>query len=419
MNLLLMVRMLRRSRPERRSSRVDAVKPLLTVCVLLSLAGCAWLGDKDNTEPPAKLGDFQETARLKKAWSHDSGKGTDHQLLKLVPAITAERVYLADRSGRVEALDKQTGRRIWKTSTRTLLSAGPGVGDELVLLGTSDGELIALRADDGAERWRTPASSEILAIPRIHAGVVIVQTVDGNLSGYNSETGHRLWVFDRTVPVLTLRGTSSPLIIDDVVLAGFASGKLYALDIQTGRQLWEASVAVPSGRSELERLVDVDADAVMRDGMLYVASFQGQLAAVNMADGALLWNRDMSAFAGLAVDDSQVYLTDEDSQVWALAKDSGQSMWKQDRLLHRSLTGPAIFGDFVVVGDYAGYVHLLSKTDGHLAGRRRVDRAGIQVTPRVDGNRLYVLGAGGKLVVYELQAQSPSVRSGADPWTDS
>ena len=380
------------------------MKLFASLCLLLLLGGCAWLGDKDNAAPPAKLENIDATVGLSKIWSRDTGKGTDRQRLKLVPAVSRDRVYVADRSGMVEALEADNGRRVWKTKTGALLSAGPGLGDQTVLVGSSDGELIALDAGNGRERWRAAVSSEVLAVPKVHLGVVIVQTVDGNLAGYDIENGDRLWVFDRTVPILTLRGTSSPLVIGDVVLAGFASGKLFALDIQTGRQLWEASVAIPRGRSELERLVDVDADAVMEDGILYVASYQGQLAAVNLSDGSVLWSRELSAYAGLAVDSEQVYVTDATGQVWALANDTGRSMWKQDKLLHRAVTGPVRFGDYIVVGDYAGYLHMLAVSDGHIAGRVRVDRAGIQNAPVVQGQRLYVLGAGGKLVAYELKS---------------
>lgn len=369
-------------------------------------SGCAWLGDKDNTTPPAKLAAFEKTVSLEKVWSHDTGKGADGQLLKLVPALSAGRVFVADRNGRVEALDAETGKRLWKTETEAPLSAGPGVGDQLVMAGTSNGELIALNAESGIVQWRITVSSEILAVPREHLGVVIVQTVDGNLGGYDSESGERLWVFDRTVPVLTLRGTSNPLIIDNIVMAGFANGKIVALDIRTGRQVWEATVAIPRGRSELERLVDVDADPVMYDGVLYVISFQGQLAAVSLADGAVLWSRDLSSFSGLSVDNAQVYVTDDSSQLWALEKDSGRSMWKQDILLHRTATGPVRFDRYVVVGDYAGYLHLFDVTDGKLAERVRVDRAGIQLAPVVNASRLYVLGAGGKLVAYEIKHSS-------------
>lgn len=396
----------KRKNPVRYRQNLFAAGALIYLSVIVS--GCAWLGDKDNAAPPAKLAAFEETVRLEKIWSRDTGQGTDGQLLKLVPVVSAGRVFVADRKGLVEALDAETGKRLWKTDTDALISSGPGVGDELVLAGTSNGELIALNAEDGAIRWRIAVTSEILAIPREHLGVVIVQTVDGNLSGYDSDSGKRLWIFDRTVPALTLRGTSDPLIIDDIAMAGFANGKIVALDIRSGRQVWEATVAVPHGRSELERLVDVDADPVMYDGILYVISFQGQLAAVSLEDGTVLWSRELSSFSGLAVDNAQVYVTDDTSQVWALEKDSGRSMWKQDALLHRAVTGPVRFDKYVVVGDYAGYIHLFDVTDGKLAGRVRVDRAGIQQAPVVSGSRLYVLGAGGKLAVYVIKSAASS-----------
>lgn len=379
------------------------MKALWPLTLALWLAGCSLFGDKDNAEPPAELPDIKQQVRFHKLWSHDTGKGTDGQFVKLVPVVEADGVYLADRGGRVERLERERGKRVWRHDTDARISAGPGVGEGLVLVGTSDAELIALSSEDGSERWRATVSSEVLALPRIRDGVVVVQTVDGNLAGYAADSGKRLWVFDRSVPVLTLRGTSSPMLLGDTLLAGFASGKLEALEIRSGRQLWETSVAIPRGRSELDRIVDIDADPVLYDRTLYVVSFQGHLAAINLETGRVTWNRDMSAYAGLAVDRGQVYVTDELSQVWALDRFNGASMWKQDKLLRRSLTGPRLIDAYVVVGDFEGYLHLLSQRDGALVGRVRVDRAGIQVPPVVNDGRLYVLGAGGKLVVYTLE----------------
>jgi outer membrane protein assembly factor BamB len=368
------------------------------------LGGCAWFGDKDNAEPPAELQPFDAQARLKKIWGHDTGSGTDEQFVELVPSVLGERVYVADRNGAVRAYTLDTGRELWNTRTRTSLSAGPGVGDDLVVVGSSNADLIALDADSGEERWRTSVSSEVLAVPQIYRGIVVVQTVDGNLAGLDAATGERRWIQSRTVPVLTLRGTSTPLIEGGSVIAGFANGKMLALDALSGRPLWEAVVAVPSGRSELQRMVDLDADAVVRDGVLYVTSFQGQMAAVGLRDGRLLWQRDMSAYAGIAVDSQQVYVSDENSEVWALDRGTGASLWKQGALRRRALTGPAVAGAYVVVGDFEGYVHLLSRLDGSIAGRERVDRAGILAAPLPLGDdRLLVLGAGGKLTLYRVE----------------
>jgi outer membrane protein assembly factor BamB len=243
----------------------------------------------------------------------------------------------------------------------------------------------------------------VLSVPLIYRGIVVVQTVDGYLTGLDASSGERLWVQGRTVPVLTLRGTSTALVEDGAVIAGFANGKITALDIRSGAPLWEAVVAVPSGRSELQRMVDVDANPVVRDGVLYVVSFQGQMAAVGLQNGRLLWNRDMSAYAGIAVDAGQVYVTDENSEVWALDRDTGASLWKQSALRRRALTGPTVAGGYVAVGDFAGYVHLLARLDGSIVGRVKVDSKGILAPPVALGDRLLVLGAGGKLVLYQLE----------------
>ncbi len=375
---------------------------LSAVLALTLLNGCSWFGDEDNSEPPAKLKDFDAQVRLKSLWSRDTGVGTDEQLVRLVPAVLGERVYTVDRKGRATAYRLEDGKLVWQVRTKAPVSAGPGVDEGLVLLGTSDARILALDVDSGELLWNAPVSSEVLSVPRVYEGVVIAQTVDGNLTGLDAETGKRLWVHDRTVPVLSLRGTSTPLVTDGVVLAGFANGKMVALDARTGRQLWEAAIAIPRGRSELERMVDLDADPVVRDGVLYVASFQGQLAAVSLENGRLLWSRDMSAYAGIAVDLQQVYVSDELSNVWALDRRTGASLWKNTDLQRRWLTAPVVIGGYVAVGDFEGYIHLLSRIDGAIAGRQRVDRAGILAAPVALGDRLLVLGAGGKLVMYRL-----------------
>jgi len=373
------------------------------VVALALLSGCSWFGDKDNAEPPAELTAFNEQVKLKRIWSRDTGSGTDEQFVQLVPFVAGERVFVADRSGAVRAYTLDKGEQLWHARTRVAISAGPGGGGGLMVVGSSDADLIALDAETGEERWRTSVSSEVLSVPLIHRGIVVVQAVDGYLAGLDASSGERLWVQGRTVPVLTLRGTSTALVADGAVIAGFANGKITALDIRSGAPLWEAVVAVPSGRSELQRMVDVDANPVVRDGVLYVVSFQGQMAAVGLQNGRLLWNRDMSAYAGIAVDSGQVYVTDENSEVWALDRDSGASLWKQSALRRRALTGPTVAGGYVAAGDFAGYVHLLSRLDGSIVGRVKVDSKGILAPPVALGDRLLVLGAGGKLVLYQLE----------------
>jgi outer membrane protein assembly factor BamB len=328
------------------------MKPVVLMLVMVGglLSGCSWFGADDNSEPPAKLASFDRQVDLKKVWSRSTGKGTDEQFIKLVPTVAGERVYVADRSGTVSAVELETGKVVWQKKTDIAISAGTGVGEGLALVGSSEGDLVALDMESGEIRWRTEVSSEVLSVPQVYEGVVIVQTVDGNLAG------------------------------------------------------WEAAVAIPHGRTELQRIVDLDADPVVRLGVLYVASYQGRLVAINLQDGHVLWNREMSSYAGLDVDSHQVYVSDTDSEVWALDRRSGGSLWKQGALRRRALTGPVIIGDYVGVGDFEGYLHLLTRLDGSIAGRVRVDSDGIAATPiAIFGDRLLVLGAGGTLALYQLE----------------
>lgn len=370
--------------------------------LLVLLAGCALRG-KDTSEPPAPLTSIEQQVRLETVWERRFGSGHDGQFVHLVPAFAGERLFLADRKGRVFALESETGKPLWEVNTRARISAAVEAGEGLVLLGTSDGEVLALEIQDGAERWRVRVPSEVLAVPRIERGMVVVQTADGTLTGLEAASGERRWVFDRTMPALTLRGSSTPAVAGGAVLAGFANGRLALLGVEQGRLAWELAVAEPRGRSELERMVDLDADPLIDGVTAYAVSYQGQVVAVDMRSGQVDWRRDMSAYAGLGLDANQLYVTDDLSQVWALNRRNGASLWKQDALRLRDLTAPQPFGELVVVGDFEGHLHLLSRFDGDLLGRLRTDSRGI-ASLRVVGSHLYVLGKGGLLTVLHAPA---------------
>jgi outer membrane protein assembly factor BamB len=383
------------------------MKPaLLPVLAGILLSGCSavsgYLSGEDNAEPPAKLEKLSDAVSLRKLWSTRVGVGYDEQFIKLVPAVEGPYVLVADRKGRVTALSAESGKQLWQTKTKKLISAGPGAGDELVLVGTSDAEIIALSLLDGSVVWEVRVTSEVLSVPQIDLGVVVVQTVDGNVAGLSAVDGSQLWIYDRSVPTLTLRGTSTPAVEHGIVLAGFASGKLAAISTEKGFVAWETSVGIPKGRSELERMVDVDADPVIVGTAVYIASFQGRVAVIDIQNGNLGWTRDMSSFAGLGVDFAQVYVTDEESNVWALTRDSGDSVWKQDKLYNRAVTAPEPYSNYVAVGDFEGYLHLLSRYDGHLAARVRVDKDGISARPISVNDVLYIYGNGGTIAAYAV-----------------
>ncbi len=383
------------------------MKKLAGVFLLAGLlTGCSTMssifGDSDNSEPPAELEKLTEEVSLKKLWSERVGVGYDEQFIKLVPVVSYDQVFVADRKGRVAAFDAKTGKRNWEVKTDVLISAGPGAGEGVVLVGTSDAEVLALDASNGELLWKARVSSEVLSVPRIDIGRVIVQAADGNITALNKTDGQQLWVYDRSVPVLTLRGTSTPAVEHGLVVAGFSNGKLAAISAEKGFALWESNIAIPSGRSELERMIDIDADPVIVGNAVYVATFQGHIAVINLQNGEAGWKRDMSSHAGLGVDFSQVYVTDDMSHVWALTRNSGASVWKLNQLQHRSLTAPVPFGQYVAVGDFEGYLHLLSRQDGHIVGRVKVDSKGISARPLVQNDILYVYGNSGTLAAYAL-----------------
>lgn len=383
-----------------RCSRLGALA--LTLAIAAVAPGCSWLRGKENVDPPAELTDIQATVTLREIWSRDAGAGTDEQFLRLRPAIDDGRVFAADHKGQVTAYAAADGQELWSVKTGIAVTSGVGVGEGLVLVGGREAEVVALDWRDGHEVWRSKVSSEVLAVPGADQGTVVVQSVDGRLTGLKSSDGARLWVFERSVPVLSLRGTGTPVIVRGGVLAAFDNGKLAALDLGRGLPAWETSIAVPHGRSELERMVDIDSAPQLWGDNAYTVSYQGRVAAVEGAGGRIVWARDMSSAVGLGVDFRNVYVTDEQSNVWALERDNGGSVWKQDKLVRRALTAPVAVGDHVVVADFEGYLHVLSRSDGALVGRTRADSKGVLAPLLVDKDVLYVYGNGGKLTAYRI-----------------
>lgn len=394
----------------------------IVLIALLALGGCAdtmtsikdtttgWFSDDDEkdeverTKPTELSDDFTPSIKVEELWSERAGKGTDEYYLKLLPAPYKDLIYTADRDGRVMALKESSGEEVWNVHDKDrLISGGPGVGDGKVFVGTSDAEVVARDAASGKKLWVAKVSSEVLASPRAARGLVIVRTGDGNIYALNAETGIQRWIFDRSIPVLTLRGTASPVIFEDMVLVGFDNGRLIALELETGKQIWETELAQPSGRSDLERLVDIDGDPVIKDGTAYIGSFQGRVAALSMRDGSLEWTRDMSSYDELAVDDDRVYITDERGVIWALKRSDGSAAWRQKAFRYRQTTGPTRFGDYLVVGDFEGYLHWLDAKTGEVVARERIDKERI-LTPPIDlGGALLGYSSSGALAVYHVK----------------
>ncbi|MEM9301129.1 MAG: outer membrane protein assembly factor BamB [Pseudomonadota bacterium] len=366
----------------------------------LLVSGCSLFGGDDELKP-AKLIDFTPEIAVKRAWSVEVGGKSKLPLGGLRPSVRGGKVHAAGAGGRVRSIDPATGRILWTTELDEPLSAGPGLGDDLILVGSLDGEVIALDEVTGAERWRAQTSSEILAAPQAADGMVIVRSQDGRVFGFESETGRRAWVYDQSVPLLTLRGTGEPLLRGGYAYLGFDNGRMAALRIADGTVVWEQTVSAPQGRTELERIVDIDGAMVMVASDIYTVTYQGLLAALTANSGRLLWVKDMSSAGGVSVSRTQLAVADSNDAVWGIDRLTGGTLWKQDALVRRLVTGPAYHGDAVVVGDFEGYLHWMAEDDGRFVARQKAGSSGLVVRPQVVGNLLIVQSQDGKVSAFE------------------
>ena len=358
-------------------------------------AGCSSNSKKEL--PPAELTQFTEEVVLKKLWSRSIGDGQGDTFNMLVPAIENDRIYAADVTGVVMSLDRNNGDVTWKKDLELPVSGAVGVGYGMVMLGTIKGDVIALDASTGEERWRSKVTSEVLAPPATNGDVVVVQTQDDRVIGLDAATGDRRWIYESTPAVLTLRGTGAPIVTNRLAVAGLSTGKVVALDTQNGVPVWEARVAVPQGRSELERVVDIDGGLLLSGGVLYVSSYQGRVAGLDLESGRVLWQRDASSYTGVAQGFGNVYVSLASGTVESVDERSSSALWSNDQLARRQLSAPEVFSSYVAVGDLEGYLHLLSQVDGRFVGRERIDSDGLRARPLVVGDTIYVFGNSGKL----------------------
>jgi len=382
-------------------------RQLISLTMVLALAGCSTISgwfesDDDEATAPAELTDIAETVNIEELWSVGIGDGQGEGRYRLRPAISGSTIYIASADGEVAALDRNSGDVLWKVDVETALSGGVGVYEDALLLGSSDGFVLKLDAKSGALTWSVPVRGEILSPPQSNGNVVVVQTNDGKLQGLDFTTGKLLWSYDSNIPVLTVRGTSSPIVHNEVVYAGFANGRVVALNINTGAMVWEVRVAIPQGRSEIERLVDVDGTMELAGSELYAASYQGNLVAIDADTGTRMWQQKVSSYSGVSQGFGNIYVADEDGTVAAYLRSGEGARWTQEALAYRELSRPTPVGSYVAVADFEGYVHLLSQVEGEFAGRVRVDDDGARADMLSEGNVLYVYGNSGELVAYEI-----------------
>ncbi len=361
-------------------------------------------GGEDNSDPPAVLIEYPPELKIEELWSESVGVGADEQSLKLLPVKGFGKLLVADREGLVQARDLMTGKIIWKVDTDIHYSAGPGVGVGTVVLGSSDADVVALNSENGQQLWRSKVSSEVLSVPVVANGIVIVRTTDGEIIALNEKTGAKLWNYEHNSPALSVRGIGTPIIADGNIIEGYDNGKLMALRLSDGKYVWETSMAIPKGRSEVERLVDLDIDPIDISGIIFIASYRGGAAAISDSDGDVLWrNEAISSYTGMSYDSRHLYISDTTDDVWQLEQQTGASLWKQKELHQRKLTAPVVYGNYVVVCDFEGYAHWLSKVDGRQLGRVKISDSAIDARPLIVDNVVYVYAKDGTLAALRIR----------------
>jgi len=393
----------------------NSVYFVLLVAVLF-ISACA---DDTNVDQPTELEPFYSKYFFDITWLNSTGKGAGDQYLFLYPLILKNIAVTTSRDGVLSIISLKTGDFEQEIELDATISAGVGGNEAVWLLATRDAYVIAIDAKTRSERWRTRVPTEVLSKPIIYQDTVIIRTIDGKILSLDLDSGKIRWQYQRAIPDLTLRGTSEPVIARDKIFVGLADGRLIAISPDSGEVVWDVALAIPAGRSEIQRLVDIDGDAQIYGRVLYAASFQGRIAAIDVDRGQFLWARDFSTHTGVVLDDKTVFSSDENGNVWALDRMNGATIWKQEKLAYRKLTRPTIIGDYLAVGDFEGYVHLLSRYDGHFVARFQLGQydnlgwdlaTGIIVPPIVFGkDRLVVITRGGILYVLTLREHDDDI----------
>ena len=365
------------------------------------LAGCqtvgGWFGGPEPEDAPADLIEFTPTLEVREIWSTNTGKGVTRSRQNFRPVYSNGEIWVGDAEGRISVIDADSGDVLRRIDTELELSAGPSVYGSRVLVGSFDGTVTALNRETGNRLWTAELSSEVLSYPVLHDGIVIARSLDGRTFGFDANDGRREWIQDKSVPLLTLRGQSDPLPRAGQVFIGHDNGQVTGIRVSDGQVQWEARVSEGEGRTELDRMADVDGPMAIVGTDLYVATFHGRVASLAIEAGRLLWVRDIASSAGLSLQRTDIAVTDRDNTVHVIDRRNGSTIWTDDRLVNRGLSRPVFFGSYVVVADAEGYLHWYDRDSGEFAARARTTRSAPAAAPLVIGDTLYLLDVDGTL----------------------
>lgn len=392
-----------------RPSRVLRASVLLAA--VLAVAGCStikgWFGGKNSeakkAAEPAELTEFTPTASVTRLWTARAGKGEERIGARQAPTIADGRVYAAAVEGGVSAFDLQSGAQAWHYDSDLPLAGGPGAGDGLVVAGSLEGDVVALDAATGAEKWKAKVNNEVISAPAIGQGLVVVHGNDGVVTAFDANTGERRWFWNHEQPTLTVRGISGVTLGPGYVFVGNDDGTLSALALADGRPVWEAQVASQDGRTELDRMADVDGAPVLDGALLYATSYKGSTVAVEGPSGRVLWASESGGAGHVGIGADRLAVSDRNGAVHGLDKATGGGMWQQNALARRNLTSATVQGDYAVVGDFDGYLHWMRMEDGALAARIRASKEPLRASPQVADGILVVQDIEGRLSAYRVR----------------
>ena len=390
------------------------LKTLTMLSIVLVLTGCAgvnlnpleWFSPDEEVNPPKELVDISAEVRLDRLWSVDVGNGQGDNYTEITPAIAGRVIFAASENGTVLAVNLDSGDVLWRSRLdERLITGGVGAGGGLVIVGSRDAEVIALDQSTGETVWIGQVTSEVVAQPIANEDIVVVQTVDDKVTALDNMSGEQRWIYESTQPPLTLRGTSRPVFTPaDTVVAGFSNGTLVSVSADDGVWRWEERVAVPEGRYDIDRVIDIDGDLVLDGNRIFASSYQGNLIALDVATGRVVWGlQDASSYHGITQGFGNLYYCNDESHVVAVRDESEDIVWRNEDLQNRSITAPTAISNYVAVADFEGYVHLISQIDGRIVGRSRVDDDGVRANLLADRGRLITFGNSGTLAAYSLQ----------------
>lgn len=371
--------------------------------LLLALALIAGCSTNEPFEEPAPLPEIVTSVEVDRLWQVTVGDGHDGRFLYLQPTLVRDDLYAVSGDGELVSVNPGDGELVWERELDRNIMAGVGADLDQLYLVTEDAELLALSRDQGEDRWQASLPNEVLAPPQSNGQMVLVQTIDGKVVAFDTATGEKRWQYDAAVPVLTLRGTATPLVGTEISLVSFANGQLFALDNESGQPLWQYAVGEPKGRTELERLVDVTAQPLVVDSAVLVVGYQGALAAVDLRNGQEIWRREMSSLRSPAIAYGNIFVAESNGTISAVAGATRRVVWANDELAWRQPTQPIVLGDYLVVGDFEGFLHVLSVEDGKFVGQREFDDEGLRVPMLRWQDRILVYGNGGRLAAFDVK----------------